>query len=89
LYVNLEAHHWRKPRYFKKPVKLCAPTPEGKSWSFQLPANVHPCRADIKLTDRLIDLSETKEKKGSVDTDIVNAVDEQIRSICTGLLTSR
>ena len=40
---------------------------------------------DIKLTDRLIDLSETKEKKGSVDTDIVNEVDEQIRSICTGL----
>jgi len=70
---------------FQKACEIMCADPRRKIMVVSAPGKRSSVPGDIKLTDRLIDLSETKEKKGSVDTDIVNAVDEQIRSICTGL----
>ncbi|NMA17391.1 MAG: aspartate kinase [Clostridiaceae bacterium] len=70
---------------FQKVCAIMRDNPRRKIMIVSAPGKRSSVPGDIKLTDRLIGLADTIEKEGHVDTDIVNAIDEQIRSICTGL----
>ncbi|NLZ99454.1 MAG: aspartate kinase [Clostridiaceae bacterium] len=70
---------------FQKVCSIMRANPERKIMVVSAPGKRLSVPGDIKLTDRLIALADTKEQESRVDTDIVNAIDEQIRSICTGL----
>lgn len=70
---------------FQKACAIMRANPKRKIMVVSAPGKRSSVPGDIKLTDRLIALSDIKEQNGYVDTAIVNAIDEQIRSICTGL----